>query len=59
MSFLEIVELLQEKFPEAIIEVNEEGLDPFILIDASSLLELCSFLHTNEKCYWCSYRNIK
>lgn len=53
MSFQEIVTILQDIIPEdAILQMNEEVKQPFILIKKESLIPVMQELHENEACYF-------
>jgi len=53
MSFDEIRGLLISQFGESvIIESNQEVIQPYFLIETSKLVEVCTFLHENEKTYF-------
>lgn len=44
LSFKEIVDRLRSRFPSAVQETVEPNGDPFAVIDAAQLVELCRFL---------------
>ncbi|HAS45660.1 MAG TPA: NADH-quinone oxidoreductase subunit C [Microscillaceae bacterium] len=53
MTFQEIQDLLISKFGEGvIIEANEEVLQPFLVIEATKIKEVCMELHQYEQTYF-------
>lgn len=50
MDALSIYQRLSERFPDKVLETIDRKPDPFIVIDASSLIELARFLHDDPDC---------
>jgi NADH-quinone oxidoreductase subunit C len=48
----EIVAILQEQFGDRIRGKNLEAIDPFVVVDAADLLEVCRFLKADERLYF-------
>ena len=44
LSFKEICDRVRSPFPSAILEVVEPNGDPFVVLDAATLIEVCAFL---------------
>ncbi len=47
MTEKEIFENLKDKFADAIIEFNEEAMQPFVTIKSESVEKICTFLRDN------------
>jgi hypothetical protein len=44
-----ILQLLQEHFPEKIMKSEMGVIDPWVLVDAGSIVEICTFLKNREE----------
>lgn len=49
MTFQEITQALEAKFAGKIKSKNAEAMDPFVVIDAGDLVEVCRFLRDDPK----------
>lgn len=53
MDFHLITNLIKEHLgEEVILDVNEENIQPFVLIDTKALVDICHLLHTHEELYF-------
>lgn len=53
MEFHHITDIIKEKFgQEAILEVNDTNIQPFVVIDTSLIEPICKLLHTHEALYF-------
>lgn len=52
MTTTEIEVLIKQKFGEEAIIAAKDGLMPYLQIEASKLNQICSFLHTDDRCYF-------
>ncbi|MGH9426881.1 MAG: NADH-quinone oxidoreductase subunit C, partial [Terriglobia bacterium] len=44
----EILQLLQEHFPEKIVKSEMSVLDPWASVEAGSIVEICTFLRNDK-----------
>jgi NADH-quinone oxidoreductase subunit C len=49
MTAADIVAILEQKFGERIRSKNLTAIDPFAVVDAGDLVEVCQFLKTDER----------
>src|SRR5579859_5954655 len=49
MTAAEIITLLEEKFPGKLKAKNVEAIDPFVVVDANDLVDLCWFLQEDPR----------
>ena len=53
MNFKDIVELLSSHFNEqAILEIKEDVIQPYLVVEKSSLKDICLFLKNNESLFF-------
>lgn len=58
MTEKEIYDLLKEKFPEALLEFNEEALQPFAVIQPQSAAKIAQFLRDDSRLEMDSLMNL-
>ncbi len=44
-----IAETLRARFPEAICEFNKETIDPYVMVEAGAIREVCAFLRSEPE----------
>lgn len=49
MTGSEIIAILKEKFGDRLREAKADALDPFVAVDASDLIEVCTFLRNEPR----------
>src|SRR5437899_992930 len=49
MTAAEIIAILEEKFAERIKGKKLDAIDPFVVVDAADLLEVCRFLRSDSR----------
>jgi len=49
MTSLEVYERIKARFPSAVAEVVEKGIDPFAVLDPTSIIEVFRFLHDDPE----------
>lgn len=49
MNFLDICQRLEREFPEAIVERNEENVDPYIVVQPETLVSIMRYLKEDSE----------
>lgn len=58
MQFDQLTSLLETNFPKAVLGFNAESNPGTIQIEASQLMNVCEYLHSNEQTYFDSLSNL-